>query len=348
MGIFPKMKARPLGARKKSFFDPHSAVPSQTGENTPPVTHGYVRSFDGTQLFYSVEGEGKPLIFCYGLVCSSLHWTYQIEHFRRTHRSVWFDYRGHQNSDIPKDLKSLTLENMAKDVVAILDELKIKDAVLLGHSMGVNVVLEFCRRYPDRVAGMILANGTPRRPLETLFRSNSFQSLFKGMKAVYKKAPELFSFFWKSQPSNPLSRTLVSLCGFNPHLTPQADIELYIQQVAEMDPAILIHLMEGYENYDSLAWLPTLNTPTLILAGENDRIIPLEQQELIHQLIPKSELEVIRHGSHCPQMDLPDLVNQKIEAFLNRINYGKESSPSKGISSQSTAKLGHADQLRLA
>lgn len=324
--LSPKIP-RPRGARKKSFTN------REFPDGRPPVTHGYVKSFDGTKLFYSIEGKGKPLVFCYGLVCSSLHWTYQIEHFQRTHKAIWFDYRGHQNSDVPKNLDSLTLENIASDLGVILDELNIDDAVLLGHSMGVNVVLEFYRQQPKRVAGMVLANGTAQRPLETLFRHNSLQAGFKILKKLYEKSPELVSLFWRSQKGNPFARSLVALGGFNPHLTPKEDIELYIDQVADTDPAILIRLIENYDAYDANAWLHTVQVPTLIISGEQDRLIPVEQQELMHQLIPQSRLEVIRHGSHCPQMDLPDLVNLKIESFLDEINYGLESSPTKGISS---------------
>ncbi len=314
---------RPRGARKKSISER-----SRSGESSP-VTHGYVKSFDGTKLFYSVEGKGKPLVFCYGLVCSSLHWTYQIEHFQSTHQAIWFDYRGHQNSEVPRNLKSLTLENIARDLGTILDELEVPEAVLLGHSMGVNVVLEFYRQQPNRVAGMILANGTAQRPLESLFRHNMLQAGFQILKKLYHKSPELVSFLWKSQKANPFARTIVSMGGFNPHLTPQADIEMYIDQVIEMDPAILIHLIENYDSYDAAAWLHTVHVPTLILAGEQDKLIPVEQQELMHQLIPNSQLDVVRHGSHCPQMDLPDFVNLKIERFLTQIgwlaNYAGES-----------------------
>jgi pimeloyl-ACP methyl ester carboxylesterase len=98
---------RPIGSRKKSLRDR-----LQQGSEVPS-RNGYFRSFDGTKLFYSVEGEGKPIIFCYGLVCSSLHWTYQIEHFRKNYKTIWMDYRGHQNSEIPADLSSLTLESLA-------------------------------------------------------------------------------------------------------------------------------------------------------------------------------------------------------------------------------------------
>lgn len=314
MAIFP-LKPRPPGHRRKSL------AARLEHEERAPVVHGYVKSFDGTRLFYSVEGQGKPLIFCYGLVCSSLHWTYQIEHFRKNYQTIWFDYRGHQNSDVPRDMSSLTLDTFAKDLGAVMDELKIPEAVILGHSMGVNVVLEYFHQQPKRVKAMVLANGTPQRPLETLFRNNALQAGFQLLRKAYNKSPELVSLLWKLQKGNPIARTLVKMGGFNPNLTPKEDIDLYVDQVAEMDPAILLNLIENYDRADAVSWLHTVDVPTLLIAGEQDNITPIEQQELMHQLIPTSQLERIRHGSHCPQMDLPELVSLKIERFLAEIGY---------------------------
>ncbi len=311
------IRARPRGARAKSYAEQKT---KRTGEK-PVVTHGYIKGFDGTKLFYSLEGQGKPLIFCYGLVCSSLHWTYQIEHFSKNYQAVWMDYRGHGNSDVPQDLRSLTVPNLARDLGILLDELGLKDAVFLGHSMGVNVVLEFYRQQPERVKGMVLANGTATRPLENLFRSNWLESGFDILKKFYEKKPTMVQFLWKMQKSNPLARSIVALSGFNPHLTPQEDIQLYVDQVAEMDPSILIHLIGDYHAYDASSWLHTIKAPTLILAGDEDKVTPLESQELMKQLIPGSRLEVIHHGSHCPQMDLPELVNLKVERFLSQLRY---------------------------
>jgi pimeloyl-ACP methyl ester carboxylesterase len=311
----PAGQARPPGARKKSYSERLRSF------ERPPVTHGYFKSFDGTKLFYSIEGQGKPLIFCYGLVCSSLHWTYQIEHFQRTHQAIWFDYRGHQNSELPADLSSLTLGNVARDLGLLLDELGVRDAVFLGHSMGVNVVLELYRQQPHRFAGMVLANGTAKRPLETLFNSNALQGGFALLRKLYDLSPQAVQFAWRLQRNNPFARQLMSLAGFNPHLTPAEDIQLYLNQIADMDPRVLIHMIESYDHCDATAWLHTVKVPTLIIAGEKDLAIPLPQQELLHQLIPGSRLEIIRHGSHCPQMDLPELVNHKIERFLADLEY---------------------------
>jgi len=86
-----------------------------------------------------------------------------------------------------------------------------------------------------------------------------------------------------------------------------------------MNPEVLLQLIRNYQEFDASAWLHTIKAPTLIIAGEEDHMIPLEQQELLNQLIPGSRLEVIRHGSHCPQMDLPELFSLKIESFLKEI-----------------------------
>ncbi len=292
-----------------------------TREDHEGTRHGYLKSFDGTRIFYSKEGSGPPLIFCYGLVCSSLHWTYQIDYFRKNYSTIWFDYRGHQNSDTPEDMKSLTIPNIAADLGQVMDTLEIKDAVLLGHSMGVNIVLEFYRQQPTRTKGLILANGTSRRPLENLFHMNATEVGFKLLRKFYDLSPKYFEKFWRSQGDNPITRAIVGRGGFNVHLSAPEDIEVYVKQVTSMDPRVFLNLIENYENADATSWLHEISVPTLIVSGEKDHMTPLKEQQLMHQLIPNSQLEIIKHGSHCAQMDLPDLVNSKIERFLKQICY---------------------------
>lgn len=332
-----KLKLRPLGARKIRTDDGRI---SQNGISD--VRYGYFRAADGTRLFYSVEGKGRPLIFCYGLVCSSLHWTYQIGYFRNRYQTAWYDYRGHHNSDRPKDLGSLTIPSIAADLKTLMDELGLQDAVLLGHSMGVNIVLDFYRQFPERVYGMILANGTAQRPFETMFHVNAVESFFSVLEKLNKKSPRLMSAFWKAQGMNPLVRSAVALAGFNPHLSSREDIDLYIDEVLSLDPELFLTLIRNYQTYDATPWLHTVRVPTLILGGEKDHIVPRQNQELMHQLIPESRLEVIHHGSHCTQMDLPDLVNLKVDGFLKEIGYLPmvaslpESNPLRESASQST------------
>ena len=85
-----------------------------------------------------------------------------------------------------------------------------------------------------------------------------------------------------------------------------------------MDLDVTLRLLSDYEHYDALSWLHRVDVPTLIIAGENDKVIPKESQELMHQVIAGSRFALIRNGSHCPQMDIPELVNAVIERFLGR------------------------------
>ncbi len=280
---------------------------------------GYFTASDGASLFYSVEGKGPPLVFCYGLVCSVLHWTYQIQELRQDHQTIWMDYRGHQNSPLPADFDSVNLERLTLDLEQMLDHLGIPEAVILGHSMGVNVALEFYKKNPHRVKGLVLANGTPHRPLESLVLTNALEPGFNFLSWLGDKQPAALRFLWKSQKRNPLVHSIIGKLGFNSKLTPKADVAQYVDQFADLDPRVFLRLIGAYRDYDCTPWLHEVKVPTLVVAGENDRIIPLYQQEMLNQLIPDSELFVVENGSHCPQMDLPEVVNAKIREFLGRI-----------------------------
>lgn len=299
--------------------------------------NGFYKTFDGTRLFYSVEGSGPPLLFCYGLVCSKLHWSYQMEYFKRHYTVIWFDYRGHHRSDMPENIEALTIENIARDIECLLDELEIKKATLLGHSMGVNLVLDFYRRCPNRVQSMVLANGNARGPLETLLRSNVMHILFPYIYAAYKKHPKLANLIWQAQGKSKIAPWIVGQLGFNPSLAKPDDIRTYVQMLSKMDMIITLQLLKDYESYDATPWLHKIDVPTLVIAGENDLIIPREAQEIMHQLIPNSRFELIRHGSHCPQMDIPELLNIIIERFLREEAYPAPKGPGKGQKSSSAS-----------
>lgn len=302
-----KSSHRPTGARK------------QMSTHNPKITEGYFKTFDGTKIYYCTEGEGEPLVFCYGLVCSSLHWAYQINHFSKKYKTIWMDYRGHQRSEMPKNIESISLDFLAKDLKQLFDHLGLEKATILGHSMGVNVVLEFYRQYPEHVEALVLTSGTPTRPLETLLLSNTLEPGFALLELLSKKFPSILNKIWKLQKNNPLIHAVIGKLGFNTKQTPAKDIALYVDQIADLEPNLFLKLIRDYDRYECTSWLHEITKPTLVLAGEKDLVVPLSRQELLHQLISKSTLEIIQEGSHCPQMDFPDIVNNKIEQFLKKI-----------------------------
>lgn len=280
--------------------------------------HGYFRTRDGVRLFYAVEGpkNAPPLLFCYGLVCSKLQWKYQMEHFRKTHRVIYMDYRGHGQSDKSVDASTVTIENCARDLLELMDELKIDSAPVLGHSLGVNIILDLYRIAPKRVKALVLANGTPKDPFETMFHHNFLQVAFPLIRKARGLFPQLLEKFWAEQGTNPINQYFVALAGFNPKYAKREDINEYLRLTSTVELATFLNLLEDFMKYDATHWLHEIEAPTLVIAGERDLITPPLNQRIFGQLIPNAQFSLIEEGSHCPQMEKPDLVNEILENFL--------------------------------
>ena len=286
-----------------------------------PISFGSIPSFDGSPIFYCVEGQGKPLVFAYGIACSSLHWTYQIDYFRKNYQCIWFDYRGHRRSPIPENLDTLNIDSCVKDLKCVLDFLEVKNASILGHSMGVSVAMEFAHRFPEMVELLVLANGTARVPLETLLGGNFLQPAFKILSKFQKDKPQWVEAGWKVQEKTKWIAQVLGALGFNNNLVHPHDIFTYGRQMAELPPVVLTRMMDDYQYFDATSWLHEIKSKTLILSGEIDQVTPPKTQDLIHQLLPNSELHKVQHGSHCCTLDMPDYVNLLIERFLLQNKY---------------------------
>lgn len=297
------------------------------------MRNGFFKSFDGTKIFYSIEGSGPPLLFLYGLVCSKIHWQYQLEYFKKNYTVIWADYRGHHNSENPSDPNSITIENMARDTEILLDELGLDSVMVLGHSIGVTVALELYHRNPSRVRALVLANGVSRLPLENLVKTNLPQYIAPFLYELYKRAPRIMNFLWHAQGENSFVHWAIGHLGFNPGLAKSDDIKNYIRLSSKLDMVVFLQLLDVYEKYDATPWLHRIHIPTLIISGEKDLITPKPSQELMHQLIPGSRLEIIRNGSHCPQLDIPDFVNIILERFIQEVHGQEVTSNSLNLNS---------------
>lgn len=285
------------------------------------IKQGYFRSSDGVKLYYSIEGPVKapPLIFCYGLVCSKLQWKYQWEYFKKNYRVHYMDYRGHGQSNRPQKASTVTIQRLAKDLSEFMDERNIKRAPILGHSLGVNIVLDLYKMAPKKVLALVLANGTPKDPFETMFHHNFIQVFFPLIRLANDLAPEMLAKFWRSQGENLINQEFVARAGFNTNYADRKDINEYLKRTSTVDLDIFLNLLNDFISYDATHWLHEIKAPTLIIAGKRDLITPPLNQKIMHKLIPNSKLVFVKEGSHCPQMEQIDFINQKLETFFHSI-----------------------------
>jgi pimeloyl-ACP methyl ester carboxylesterase len=105
------------------------------------------------------EGRGAPpLVFVHGFACAHTDWKFQLEQFKKTHEVVACDLRGHGAT--PGRPHECSIEHYGGDVAALVNNLELRNAFLIGHSMGCRVVLEAARLVPKRVAGVVLIDGS--------------------------------------------------------------------------------------------------------------------------------------------------------------------------------------------
>lgn len=115
-------------------------------------------------LFVTDGGSGGlPVVIIHSAAGSTEQWHEQLDHLRATRRTVAYDVRGHGRSARSADRASFRIPALAGDVEAVVDELALDRFVLVGHSMGASLALEYAARHPDRVAGLVLVDGAFHR-----------------------------------------------------------------------------------------------------------------------------------------------------------------------------------------
>ncbi|MEK6554091.1 MAG: alpha/beta hydrolase [Bdellovibrionota bacterium] len=283
---------------------------------------GSFKSYDGTKIYYEVRGEGPPIIMAYGIGCLINHWQPQIKYFSQKYQTVVFDYRAHHNSEIPLDHSQISIDALARDLNALTDHLEIESASYWGHSFGAQVLLRAYDIRPDKFNNLIFVNGFASDPISGMFGNGLAGQAFNLIKSGFDIAPTTFSYLWKQVVNNPLSvHSSALLGGFNIQLTSLKDIEIYLKGVASMDLNAFLKLFDAMMKYDGRPVYDRVEVPALIVGGKKDAVTPQHYQQEMHHKIKKSEFMMVPFGSHCTQLDMPDLVNLRIDKFLAGIGY---------------------------
>ena len=287
----------------------------------------YIKSEDGISLYVCTNFDPQEkhdnesiIFFNCGLVCSNAHWEKQIPYLEQKGMKILVHhYRGHFNSQGSDDIKKITFSSITNDLNIICKRLKINKVIMISHSMGVNISLEFAKRFPNKIAGQILISGTIFPPHDIAFNSQATDLVFSTFDFVHKNFPDIYQKFWKTSRFNPLFRSLIHKGGFHLTETSPEFIQVYLARIAKLPPEIFIHLIKEMKDHDILKYLHQIKTPTLIMGGDEDKVIPFSIQRAIHAKIPHSELYIIKDGSHVPQVDFANSTNNRISLFLEKI-----------------------------
>ena len=255
-------------------------------------------------MYYEIHGQGEPLVFINGW-CMCLDLFYKlVPVFTDEYRVITFDNRGAGKSDAPDG--PYTLEMMAEDLAGLLDVIGVKKAHYLGHSMGARIAEEMALSFPEKVSSIILAGPVtwsseiswkPEPVTEEYIKRREAQTLEERAWTLLRdRVNDEFI------PQNyELAEKLVKIImgGFGP---PHAQ-------------TWHTHASQTYDNY---ARLPQIKAPTLILAGREDKTVPLDNILILKERIPGAELAVLDNVRHFMMWESFDESNRIILDFLRR------------------------------
>ena len=260
------------------------------------------RTVNGASIHYEESGQGTPpVVLLHGFPLDSRVWKAQREALADRHRVIMPDLRGfgRSASDDP-----FTMESIADDVHALLEDLGALPCVLGGLSMGGYVALAYAKKYPADLAGLLLIDtraeaDTPegregRQKMIDLVRQKGPSAVAEGMMSKML-APD------RAASSPALARELRTIMEAQPPRT----IENALAAMRDRP--------------DFRDDLPSIPVQTLILVGDADAITPPAVAEALNKGIPKSKLITIPGAGHMTPMEQPEQVNRAIRDFVSKL-----------------------------
>src|SRR5260370_5019349 len=274
----------------------------------------------GTRIHYSVVGRGEPaLLCCDGIGCDGFAWKYLVRDFAASNRIVRWHYRGHGRSGIPQDRTRVGFDDISADLRAVLKATGTPRAVLFGHSMGVQVALEYHRRHPEDVQGLVLICGSHGLPLDTFHDSKALKIILPSMIAAADRWPDATNLICKFAAGGELAYQIATHPEANGNLVHREDFTPYFKHLSGMDPRLFLGMLKHASEHTAYDHLPQVKVPTLIVAGTADTFTPYWLSEEMHDRIPGSELLTVPGGTHAAPIEHPELIALRLEEFLSRI-----------------------------
>jgi pimeloyl-ACP methyl ester carboxylesterase len=266
---------------------------------------------DGRPVNVIDLGEGdKTIVFVHGLAGSWVNWLENIPAFSDRHRVVAMDLPGFGSSPMPAD--RISIPGYGRFVDALLDRLEVDAAAVVGNSMGGFIGAELAIQFPQRVerlvllsaAGLTIEYQRDERILAALRRLERTLTVYGG---------------WLATRSGPLvrrprsRRALMKVVAEHADLLPAA---LVAEQVKGSGTPGFIDALDALTDYPIRARLPEIACPTLIVWGEEDRLVPVRDADEFERLIPDSRKVVFPDTGHVAMFERPRAFNELLAAFL--------------------------------
>ena len=252
-----------------------------------------------------LQGSGdRAMVFAHGFGCDQNMWRFVAPEFEKDFRVVLFDHVGAGGSDLSAydPRKYSTLSGYADDVVEIGNELSLKDAVFVGHSVSAMIGVLASLKAPGMFGRLVLV-GPSARYIDDVGYAGGFSE---------KQIEELLEFLEDNHMG--WSAAMAPTIMGNPD-RPELGEEL-TNSFCRTDPEMAKAFARVTFKSDNRADLSKVSVPTLILQCKEDIIASMQVGEFVHRQIPGSEMVVLDATGHCPNLSAPKEVVSAMQTFV--------------------------------
>ncbi len=258
-------------------------------------------SVNGLRLYYESEGDGEPVVLIPGFAAGRWIWFKQTEELARMFRVIVFDPRGVSASDKPEGTQTISL--LADDVAHLLQTIGIERAHVVGASFGGFVAQEFALKYPLLTRKLVLCCTS-----------------FGGPNHV-NPAPETLAALASTKGLNSEERMRANLLlAFTPEYvqTQVAEVDriVHLRATNEVPEHIYLSQLHAAMNFNSESRLEKIASQTLVLSGDADVIVPVQNSRNLAAKIPGAKLHIVPGGSHTFFIEQAQEFNRLVAEFL--------------------------------
>ncbi|MGK2929481.1 MAG: alpha/beta fold hydrolase [Acidimicrobiales bacterium] len=255
----------------------------------------------GQELHVVDRGSGDPVLFLHAFPFNAAMWEYQYAELEADHRVIGIDLPGFGSSPAPIDPKSASMSSWADLVAGVITDLELEHPTIVAASMGGYLTFELVRRHLHLLGPLVLvATRAKSDDVDTWEKRSGQQEALGGGEDLATLA--------KGMVENLLSQASLD----------RTDLVDYVLALMQHNLAEgWIAALEAMKNRpDAMSALRGMPRPTLVVAGELDRVTPLSESTLITRLVEHGELVVVKDSSHLPNLENPAAFNEALRSFL--------------------------------
>jgi pimeloyl-ACP methyl ester carboxylesterase len=256
-------------------------------------------------------GDGPALVFVHGLSGSWPNWLEQLPVFAREHRVIAMDLPGFGHSPMPRE--PITISAYARVLDGLLETLGVSAATLVGNSMGGFVSAELAIAYPQRVERLVLisAAGISTYRHRDVERIEPYLRRVAPMVAVYTGWTAARSDWVARRPG--LRNLTLGLVTRHPSRLPAS---LAAEQLRGAGKPGFMQALRANIDYPVRERLPEIACPTLIVWGDEDKVIPVHDASVFEELIPNSRKVIFEGTGHMAMLERPVAFNELLSEFV--------------------------------